>query len=238
MFDLSGRVIVVTGAAGNLGGAAAVRFRELGAGIVLVDHASGRLRAAFPEIADSTSHLLLEGLDASDDAAMASMSERAIERFGRIDGLFATVGAFAGGKPAYEEDPATWDRMFAVNVRSALAASRAVASAMRRRSSGSIVLTAGRPALSAPAGLGAYAAAKAGVLRLAECLAAELKGDGVRVNAVVPGIIDTPQNRAAMADADPDGWVAPAAVADVAAFLLSDGARGVTGAAVPVYGRG
>lgn len=238
MSDLSGKVIVVTGAVGNLGAAASARFRDLGAGTVLVDHSTGRLRVAFPEIADSAQHLLLEGLDASDAKAMSSMTEAAVERFGRIDGLFATVGAFAGGKAVHEEDPATWERMFAANVRTALITTRAVIPVMRRASSGSMVLTAGRPALAAPAGLAAYASAKAGVLRLAESLSAELKDGGVRVNAVVPGIIDTPQNREAMPEADHDTWVAPEAVADVAAFLLSDAARAVTGAAIPVYGRG
>ncbi len=238
MFDLAGKVVVITGATGNLGRAAAARFREAGARTVLVDRGSDRLPRTYPELDGSEDHLLLGGVDMTDADAVRGMAERSFERFGRIDALFHTVGGFAAGKPVHEEDPAVWDRMMAMNLRTAVFSSRAVVPFMLRQRGGSIVHTAARPAFAAGAGFAAYAASKSAVLRLAESLSEELKGSGINVNCVVPGIIDTPQNREAMPDADHDTWVEPAAIADVAVFLVSDAARRVTGAAIPVYGRG
>lgn len=238
MFDLARKVVVLTGAAGNLGSAAAKRFREAGARTVLVDRSRGRLREAFPDLERSADHLLVEGVDMTDPAAVEALAGRAIERFGGIDGLFHTVGGFEAGPPVHEADLASWERMFALNLRTALLASRAVVPHMLARRAGRIVHVAARPAFAAPAGFAPYAASKSAVLRLCESLAAELKDSGVNVNCVVPGIIDTPDNRRAMPDADRAGWVEPEAIADVAVFLVSNAARRVTGAAIPVYGRG
>jgi NAD(P)-dependent dehydrogenase (short-subunit alcohol dehydrogenase family) len=115
---------------------------------------------------------------------------------------------------------------------------RAALPAMRAARSGSLVAVGAKPAFDAPSGFGAYAASKAGVLRLVEAFAAELKRDGVRVNAVIPGTMDTPQNRAAMPKADPSNWVTTAEVAAAIAFLLDPSASGVTGAALQAPGRG
>jgi NAD(P)-dependent dehydrogenase (short-subunit alcohol dehydrogenase family) len=131
-----------------------------------------------------------------------------------------------------------WERMLAVNLRTALLASRAVVPHMLRQGAGRIVHVAARPALSAPAGFAPYAASKSAVMRLCESLSAELAGSGINVNCVVPGTLDTPENRQAMPGADRRGWVEPEAVADVVLFLLSQAARSVSGAAIPVYGSG
>jgi NAD(P)-dependent dehydrogenase (short-subunit alcohol dehydrogenase family) len=128
--------------------------------------------------------------------------------------------------------------MFRVNLLSTLNLYRAAVAAMRPAGRGNLVAIGAMAGLKAPAELSAYAAAKSGVLRLTESLADELKGEGIRVNAVLPGTIDTPQNRAAMPDADPSHWVRPEEVAEAIAFLLSDAASGVTGALLPVTGRG
>jgi NAD(P)-dependent dehydrogenase (short-subunit alcohol dehydrogenase family) len=158
-------------------------------------------------------------------------------RLGRIDALINVAGGFRWQK-LEEGDVDTWDRMFAINLKTAVVASRAVLPPLLAQGSGSIVHVGAGAAARAAAGMGAYAASKSGVLRLTESLAEELKDRGVRVNAVLPGTIDTPQNRADMPDADFSRWVAPEALADVVLFLISPAARAVNGAAVRVFGRG
>jgi NAD(P)-dependent dehydrogenase (short-subunit alcohol dehydrogenase family) len=204
---------------------------------VLVDRSAQRLAERYPQLAGSEDTLLVGEVNLADAQSVQRVAALALERFGRIDALLNTVGGFAGGKPVHEDDPANWDRMFEINVRTTFLSCRAVIPQMIRQGSGSIVSVAARAALSGVAGLGAYCAAKSAVIRLTESLAQELKNHGVRANCVLPGTIDTPQNRKDMPDADFNKWVAPAAIAAVMAFLASDAARAVSGAAVPVYGR-
>ncbi|MFO1071018.1 MAG: SDR family NAD(P)-dependent oxidoreductase [Geminicoccaceae bacterium] len=235
---LDGRVVLVTGAAGALGRAVATALRQGGARTVLVDRATDRLAAEFPELGGSPEHILCGGIDLAADGAMAGVAATALGRFGRIDGLANVAGGFAMGGAGAEDELAVWDRMMAINLRTTLLACRAVLPAMLRQGDGAIVNVGAGAALKAPGGLAAYSASKAAVLRLTESLAAETKAQGLRVNAVLPGTIDTPANRAAMPDADRSGWVDPADIAAVIAFLLSPAARAVNGAAVPVTGRG
>lgn len=232
---LDGRVAIVTGAAGNLGRATAAAMRSAGASTVLVDGSQEHLQQAFPG-ADPT-RLLSGGVDLTDEQSARAVAAAARERFGRIDVLVNTVGGFRGGKPVHEEELATWDLMMAINVRTTLLACRAVLPSLYAQGSGAIVNIAAGAALASPAGLAAYSASKSAVIRLTEALAAEGKTHGVRVNAVLPSTIDTPQNRAAMPNADTSKWVAPEAIADVIVFLASDAARAVTGVALPVFGR-
>jgi NAD(P)-dependent dehydrogenase (short-subunit alcohol dehydrogenase family) len=229
MADLAARVVVVTGAAGNLGTAVARVLEAAGAAMVLVDSKAGRLRAG-----PSPKRLLVEGIDLAREADAARAVEAAVRRFGRLDGLVNAAGGFAGGRAVHEEDPDAWRAMMDINLRTALFASRAAVPAMLAAGGGSIVNVAARAAFAAPAGLAPYAASKAAVLKLTEAMAAELKGRGIRVNALVPATIDTPQNRQAMPKADHAKWTPPEAIAEVAAFLLGDAARAVTGAAIPV----
>mgnify|MGYP001544585854 FL=1 len=129
--------------------------------------------------------------------------------------------------------------MFAANLKTAVVSIKAALPRLLESSAGRIInVGAGAAARPAGAGMGAYAASKAGVHKLTESLAAELKDRGITVNAVLPGTIDTPQNRAAMPNADFARWVRPEAIAAVIAFLASEQAAAVTGALVPVYGRG
>jgi NAD(P)-dependent dehydrogenase (short-subunit alcohol dehydrogenase family) len=148
-----------------------------------------------------------------------------------------TVGAWKGGKPVHEEELATWDFLFNVNLRATLLCARAVIPTMLAQGRGRIINIASHDALVATSGYAAYAASKSGVLRLTEALAAELKHANINVNCVLPGTIDTPQDRAALADADFSKWVEPSALADVIRFLASDSARAVNGVALPVYGK-
>jgi NAD(P)-dependent dehydrogenase (short-subunit alcohol dehydrogenase family) len=238
MQTLKQQVIIITGAVGNLGTATARRFQQAGAKTVLVDRSPDRLRTAFKDIADSASHLLAGGIDLADPASLGILIEQALAKFGRVDALVNTVGGYRGGKPVHETDLADWDFLFNVNVRTTLLCCRAVIPQMLRQGRGAIINVASRDGLSGSAGYAAYSASKSALLRLTESLANELKASNINVNCIMPGTIDTPQNRAAIPDADFSQWVEPAAIADVILFLASDAARAIQGAAVPVYGKG
>lgn len=237
MFDFKKHVVVVAGAAGNLGRAVALAFELAGASMVLLDRAPDRLPKLFPEFANSPNHALLGSVDATDPESVGRAIETAIEQFGRIDVLANTVGGYRAGHPVHETPVDTWDFMINLNARTGFVLSQAVVPQMLKQGSGKLVHVAARAALSGSANAAAYSASKSAIVRLVESLAAELRHEGINVNCVLPGTIDTPQNRAAMPDADVDRWVAPAAIADVILFLASDAARAVNGAAVPVYGR-
>lgn len=236
MSALEGRIAIVTGAAGNLGRATAAAMRVAGARTVLVDASQDHLQQAYP--GQDQNRLLCGGVDLTDEHSARTVVAAGRERFGRIDVLVNTVGGFRGGKSVQEEELATWDLMMAINLRTTLLACRAVLPELLGHGGGAIVNVAAGAALSSPAGLAAYSASKSAVIRLTEALAAEGKATGIRVNAVLPGTIDTPQNRAAMPKADTAKWVTPEAVADVIVFLASDASRAVTGVALPVFGRG
>lgn len=237
MSGLNDRVIIITGATGNLGRAVAERVQAEGGRLVLVDRARDRLQKDWSGLKDSDRHWLAQGVDMTDPGAVNAMAAGAYQRFGRLDGLVNTVGGFRGGKPVHETALEEWDFLYDINVRTALNACRAVIPYMLKAQSGRIINIASRNAFQGSPNYAAYSAAKTAVLRLSESLAGELKTQGITVNCVVPGTIDTPQNRRDMPTADFSRWVPPAELAGVIAFLLSDAARSITGAAVPVYGR-
>lgn len=237
MIDLSGRVVLVTGAAGNLGQAVAQALAGAGARRVLLDRSLERLQKTYPEGADTADTLLVGDVDLTAEASVTRSVEAAMTRYGRVDALVNTVGGFAGGKKVHDDDLANWEAMHRINLHTTLLTCRAVVPRMLKQGGGRIVNVAARAALSGVAGLGAYCASKSAVIRLTETLAAELRDNGITVNCVLPGTIDTPQNRRDMPKADFSKWVEPAAIAEVMLFLISDAARAVSGAAVPVYGR-
>jgi NAD(P)-dependent dehydrogenase (short-subunit alcohol dehydrogenase family) len=238
MFDFSDRVVVVTGAAGNLGSAVARAFQAAGAKLVLVDHAADRLPHLFPDLVDSPNHFLATSVDLTNAEAVERMVDETVERFGRVDVLVNTVGGFRAGTPVHATSFETWDFMLSLNARTVFIASRAVIPHMLRQGSGRIVNVAARAALQGGAKMAAYSVSKSAVIRLTESMAAELKDEGINVNCVLPSTIDTPQNRQAMSKANYSRWVEPEAIADVILFLASDAARAVQGAAIPVYGKG
>ncbi len=236
MFDFSRQVVLVTGAAGNLGRAVADAFRRAGARLILADRAPDRLPRLFPDLAGSADHYLATSVDLTDPNAVQSMVDEGLRRFGRIDVLVNAAGGYRGGTPLHETPPDAWDLMLDINARTVYVVSRAVVPAMLRQGSGKIVNVSARAALQAGAKMGPYSAAKSAVLRLTEAMSAELKGAGIHVNCVMPSTIDTPENRESMPKADPNRWVTPEALADVILFLASDAARGIYGTAIPVYG--
>jgi NAD(P)-dependent dehydrogenase (short-subunit alcohol dehydrogenase family) len=218
--------------------ASALELQQVGAKTVLVDRSNERLRENYPGLVNSPDHLLAGGVDLTDPESLAQVVETALNRFGAIDALVNTVGAWRGGKPAHQADLADWDFLFGVNLRTTLLCCRAVIPQMLRQGHGKIVNVASRDGLAGSAGYSAYSASKSSVLRLTESMAAELKSSNINVNCIMPATIDTPQNRKAIPNADFSKWVEPEAIADVILFLISDAARAINGAAVPVYGRG
>ncbi|AQR61295.1 3-oxoacyl-[acyl-carrier-protein] reductase [Brevundimonas sp. LM2] len=224
---MNDRVIVVTGGHGVLGRAVVEAALARGLRAAVIDHASG---GSAPGEA-----LEIGGVDLTDAAAAEAAMARVVERFGAIDALLNIAGAFVW--QTTDDAAPAWDRMFALNLTTALNASRAALPHLKRSTEGRIVNVGSAAALKAGAGMGAYAASKAAVHSLTQALAEELKTTSVTVNAVLPSIIDTPANRADMPDADPARWVAPADLAEVMLFLASPDSRAMTGALMPVTGR-
>ena len=236
--QLDGKVIIITGSVGNLGMATALALQQVGAKTVLVDRSNERLRESYVNLTNSPDHLLASGVDLANPDSLGQVVKTALGRFGSIDALVNTVGGWRGGKPAHETELADWDFLFGINLRTTLLCCRAVIPQMLRQGHGKIVNVASRDALAGSAGYSAYSASKSAVLRLTESMAAELKNSNINVNCIMPGTIDTPQNRKAIPNGDFTKWVAPEAIADVILFLISDAARAINGAALPVFGKG
>ena len=236
MFDFQQRVVIVTGAAGHLGQAVSRGFLSAGAHVVLVDRSPDRLPEQYPSLVDSPAHMLATSVDQTEQARVQEMVDQVLERFGRIDVLANTVGGYRAGTPVHETSLQDWEFMLDLNARTAFIISHAVVPAMLEQAYGKIVHVGSRAALQGNARAAAYSAAKSAVVRLTESLSSELKRQGINVNCVLPGTIDTPDNRAAMPNADHSRWVAPEALSDVIMFLASDAARAIHGAAIPVYG--
>ena len=231
MTDTSKRV-VITGAAGVLGAAVARAFVAAGAKLALIDRAADTkdlLKGMGPP------HFFMSGVDLTDPADAQRAMDAAVSRLGGIDVLVNIAGGFrwetiADGKLE------TWDFLYAINLKTAVCACQAALSHLPA-GHGRIINVGAAAAAKAGMGMGAYAASKAGVAKLTEALAEELKDKNINVNAVLPTIIDTPANRADMPKADFARWVEPAALADVIVFLSSSAARAITGASIPVSGR-
>jgi len=232
----SPRVVVITGAFGALGRAVATAFAQRGAQLALLDVAPQPPTVIREHL--GLAPLIFGGVDLTDMEATRRVMAATAMRFGTIDVLVNVAGGFQWEK-LEDGDPETWDQLYAMNLRTAVVCCKAVLPAMLERGAGRIVNIGAAAAVArAGAGMGPYTASKAGVLRLTESLGEELKDRGITVNAILPGTIDTPRNRADMPDADFSRWVAPEAIADVILFLASEAARAVTGAAIPVVGRG
>ena len=224
---MSERVVAITGGHGVLGKAVLDAALQAGLKVAVIDHAQGH---AVPE-----GVLEVGGVDLTDADQAQKAVDAVIARFGRLDALLNVAGGFVW--QTLDDAAPAWDRMYALNVTTALNASRAALPALKASPEGRIVNVGSAAALKAGAGMGAYGAAKAGVHALTQSLAEELKSTSVTVNAVLPSIIDTPANRKDMPDADPATWVAPGDLAQVILFLASPESRAMTGALTPVTGR-
>jgi NAD(P)-dependent dehydrogenase (short-subunit alcohol dehydrogenase family) len=225
---MEGKIIVVTGATGALGKVVAASALARGAKVAGIDYAATTIQPTAERIE-------FGGVDLTDAAEAKKAIDAAASHFGKLDALINIAGGFAF-ETTIEGDPKTWQRMYALNVLTALNASRSAIPHLAASRAGRIVNVGAMGAIQAGAGMGAYAASKASVHRLTEALAAEWKGK-ITVNAVLPSTIDTAANRASMRDADFSKWVRPEELADVILFLASDAASAVTGALLPVNGR-
>ncbi|MBP8072362.1 MAG: SDR family NAD(P)-dependent oxidoreductase [Brevundimonas sp.] len=224
---MSERVIAITGGHGVLGRAVVEAALADGLKVAVIDHASGQSAPA--------GVLELGGVDLTDPDSATKAIDAVASHFGRLDALLNIAGGFVW-QTTDDADPA-WAKMFALNLTTALNASRAALPHLQASPEGRIVNVGANAALKSAAGMGAYAASKAGVHRLTESLAEEVKETSVTVNAVLPSILDTAQNRKDMPDADPAKWVAPSDLARVMLFLASPDSRAITGALVPVTGK-
>jgi NAD(P)-dependent dehydrogenase (short-subunit alcohol dehydrogenase family) len=226
-------VVMITGASGNLGRAVASAFAAKGARLCLVARQLGDIEGYRRQ---GAAEVLACPADLMESETVDAAVARALERFGRIDVLCNIAGGFAMGEPVHEIDARMWDQMMALNAGSVLRVCHAVVPGMLAQKSGRIVNIGAFAAQSGKAQMGAYIASKAAVIRLTESMAAELRESGINVNCVLPSIIDTPENRAAMPKANPQKWVAPEALAEVILFLASPAAGAIHGAAIPVVG--
>jgi NAD(P)-dependent dehydrogenase (short-subunit alcohol dehydrogenase family) len=226
--------MAVTGGYGALGRVVTARAAEAGWRVAAIDMAHAA-PAALEANLTAAGGLCLGGADLSTPAGAQTAIDQVTARLGGLDALVNIAGGFRW-QTLEDGDPAAWDLLYGMNLRTAANACRAALAPLKASGSGRIVNLGANAAVRAGAGMGAYAASKAAVHRLTESLAEELKGQ-VTVNAVLPSIIDTPANRADMPKADASAWVTPDELAAVILFLASEAAGGVTGALIPVVGR-
>jgi len=234
--NFSGKAVMVAGGTGGLGRAVSLGFLEAGAKVIVTYHNEAEFRALQELAGPSRSSLEGHQVDVTDTDAVAGLLNAVMAKHGAVDALANTVGGYAGGVKLWDLDTKVFDRMLELNLRSGYVLARAVLPIMLKAGHGSIVNVAAKAAVDHGAGAGAYAASKAAAVALMDSLAADATGTGVRVNSILPSIIDTPTNRQAMPDADFGTWPKPEDLANVILFLSSDFAKAIHGAAVPVYG--
>ena len=231
-----GRVAIVAGGTGGLGRAVSLAFLEEGARVVVTYRRQEEFDLLMSEAGAAGSRLDGQRVDVTDEAASSALVEGAVARHGRLDALVNTVGGYAGGTKLWELETKVFDQMLNVNLRSGYVLARSAVRVMLRQGRGALVNVASQAAVDPGAGAAAYAASKAAAVALMESLAVDLKGTGVRVNSILPSIIDTEVNRRMIPGADFSKWPKPRDIARVILFLCGDEARVIHGAAIPVYG--
>lgn len=234
--DLANKVVLVAGGTGGLGCSVSMAFLAEGAKVV----ATYRNPSEFDGLKQATAQAQnLEGaqVDVTDSSAVISLIGDIVKRHGQLDVLVNCVGSYAGGVSLWETDLKVFDQQFNLNFRSGLLLAHSAIPSMLRQASGIFINIASKAAVDHAAGASAYASSKAAAVALMDSLAADLKGTGIRVNSVLPSIIDTQANRSAMSSAKFDQWPKPEQIADVILFLASDRASLIHGASIPVYGK-
>ncbi len=229
------RVLLISGAAGGLGTGLVRRAADEGWNLVLTDRDAERLQEVCRGL-DPDKHVA-GTCDALKRGDLDELIATGVERFGSLHAVVHTVGGFAMGDPVHQTEDSTWDRMMDLNLKSCRMLSEAVIPVLQRSGGGQIAFITARAALEGAAAMGAYCASKAALRSMIESMSRELADDHITVNGVLPSIIDTPMNRQNMPDADPTRWVTPDSLAGVLLFLVSDAARDISGASIPVYGR-
>src|SRR5215472_10379646 len=229
-------VALIAGGTGGLGRAVSLAFLEEGAEVIVTYRKQEELSALKNDSRQHSARLTGQQVDVTDEAQVRQLIDSVLAKHGRVDITVNSVGAYAGGAKLWEIKANVFESMLALNLRSGYLLSSAVVPAMLRQKKGSIVNIASKAAVDHAAGGGAYSASKAAALAMIDCLAEDLKGTGVRVNSVLPSIIDTEPNRRAMPKADFAKWPKPEDIAKVILFLCGNDARLIHGAAIPVYG--
>jgi len=229
MADLTGRIALITGAKGGLGTYVTRAFLNAGATVAGVSRSISQTDFDHPRFSAVPAEI------ASQDQANAVVA-RVVEQFDRVDVIVHLMGSWAGGALLEDTTAEQFDRMIDVNLGSTFYVMAAGARAMRPRGSGRLLAIASKAAVEPQPQAGAYSVSKAAVVALMRAFAAKTRDTGITANAVLPGTMDTPQNRAAMPSADPSKWVHPCQVAELLGYLASDAAASVSGAAIPIYG--
>lgn len=232
----SGKSVLIAGGTGGLGRAVSEAFLKEGAKVIVTYRDANEFDALKNAAGAYASSLQGHAVDVTDETAVRCLVDDVLAGRAHLDVLVNTVGAYAGGIKLWELESKVFDQMLTLNLRSGFVLLRAVVPAMLKQCRGAIVNVVAKAAIDHAEGASAYAASKAGALAMMDSLAADLKGSGVRVNSILPSIIDTEPNRKAMPNADFTQWPKPADIARVILFLCSDDAKLIHGAAVPVYG--
>lgn len=232
--SFSGGVVLVAGGTGGLGRAVSLAFLAQGATTIVTYRKPEEFEGLRKAAGAASSRLEGHAADVTDEAEVTQFVDGILKKYGRLDFLVNAVGGYAGGVKFWEMETRIFDQMLAVNLRSGYALSRAAVRVMLRQGHGAIVNVASMSAIEHAAGNAAYAASKAAAVAMIDSLAADLKGSGVRVNSVLPAIIDTEANRKAMPKADFTKWTRPQDIASVILFLCGSDAKAIHGANIPV----
>jgi len=232
----SDKVVLVAGGTGGLGHAVSLAFLSEGAKVVVTYRNEKEFEVLRSAVGANGPSLEGRRVDVADEAAVHQLIDNVFAKYGRLDALVNTVGGYVGGVNLWETEPKLFDQMLTLNLRSGYVLTRAAVPAMLKQGFGAIINVASKAAVDHAAGAAAYAASKAGAVAMMDSLAAEVTGTGVRVNSILPSIIDTEINRKAIPKADFAKWPKPEDIARVILFLCSDEAKVIHGAAVPVYG--
>jgi len=231
--EFDGKIVMVTGANGNIGQVVARRFAEQGATLVLV----GRKEAELTPLVDELGGMAGVA-DVTNEASVDALVQAVEAQYGRIDVLAHTVGGFASGQPVHECALDVWDKMMMLNAQTVFVTCGRVARLMvEKGTQGRIIAILSKNAYKGTAKSAAYSAAKAAAQRVLESMAAELRGNGITVNGIVPSTIDTPQNREATPNADFSKWVQPEEIADTMLYLASEKAKSISGISLDIFGR-
>ncbi|HKW61992.1 MAG TPA: SDR family NAD(P)-dependent oxidoreductase [Candidatus Acidoferrum sp.] len=231
-----GNVVLVAGGTGGLGREVTSAFLAEGATVAVTYRNQPEWEKFKAAASSHTPRLERHEVDVTDEAAVRQLVEKILSKHSRLDAMVNTVGGYSGGLKLWEMETRVFEQMLNLNLRSGYALSRAVVPVMLKQGRGAIVNVAAKAAFDHAAGASAYAASKAAAVAMLDSLAADIKGTGVRVNTVLPSIIDTETNRKAMPNADFAKWPKPGDIARVILFLCSDDAKVVHGASIPVYG--
>jgi NAD(P)-dependent dehydrogenase (short-subunit alcohol dehydrogenase family) len=231
-----GKTVLVAGGTGGLGRAVSLGFLEEGAKVIVTFRRLEEFEALKSAAGKNEPNLEGHTVDVTDEIAVRQLVEKILGKHRRLDAMVNTVGGYAGGTTLWDLETKVFDQMLALNLRAGYALARAAVRAMLKEGHGAIVNVAAKAALDHAGGAAAYAASKSAAVALFDSLAADLKGSGIRVNTILPSIIDTEANRKAMPKADFAKWPKPEDIARVILFLCSEEAKVIHGAAIPVYG--